>query len=1469
MGFKIWNQHKGRLIGSIIVMSLAIAVFSGMGATVDTLRHRFVAKLDYMYGGIHLSVYRSDYLYTNVGGENYTIPSHYIDDIRAVEGVERVIARKGKIMTTINANDFLDSDSNWVYEINMSNPDENYLGSGYMIDVIPSLGEPSELTFEDVLNVSGYTHPAIISSQISDLNGWNVNDEIIISCENYTKAYATPTELAMLGNGSISATELEGNIADDKSRWQVFQIVGIFVDGTETIESPVSDEFDSLRVISAKPNTVYVRKNASVDCVFNNNSGEYFFLVDINNNYQFGDIENALRSNPDNIPFAEFDLREHIQGFVEYSMALVTLFIMLLSVQGLLVSLFLIVSITHVNLIDNTKRIGLLASLGAKNRRLGEIVLPQLALIGGISVIIGVAIGYILPMNISLDETISSLARNKTFDTVVSTPIVYSPLTIILTLIVGILVPMLSGLIPLSKIRKWNIEELMHPEKMTMDMIVQKKIEKRFKKWNKKISREKRRKKIANTRMKLAESIMIRERKIWSRDRGKIFARNALLFIIAIVILSASSLFLLIDDMDELIPYLVENFCAIAIFVLISILLRKQFVKMYFFSKLRKTKKARSKYDKKIVRLTYGKKALKLINRNEKVFKIKKLILPIILIPIFAYLIHYFSLNLVPEGTFHTSESTYPYLGGVLIAAVFLIVCVCVVFKDVIAAFTAFISMGLKRWIGEFGNIIPKRVFNANKNRNRKNMTYFLIVVTSLVVTISSIYSSSLGREYDTNRTMMGGEIVVYEPMIHVDQIPSVLSSVSGIEAATLITFNSIDTWSFNDVEASQYLVNKFGSYGGKHDNITENLNVVIIDDVDVFLSVNKPSETFYEIVEPSNMNARQFMSTLKTDGTTVIQGSLAEDIGKGVGDHAILETFGMKGSLEITGIADFLPACPYMKFLDLLDISTTVSRTMMITRDTLYDLIEDYVGNIDVFIKNMSVDEFVQQHTNETIPTDYYGYTSSPIDTSVVLPLLNAIPEIDEMSTRFSTFAPYAPEVYTTYDPSRLLYENPNAIINESGNITLPSRFYAVDPIDEINITSDSETVIECFSWLNNNPLIGYDGVRRYNRTANEILYGLDNFYYYNDFNTRRSIQGNSTFCVTNKYVSMYEDVDNLTYVHENRVGDVLTVTFESNNETISQNFTIMGTIDNHFAFYYENGTERESYLLGTKSFNYNSRENIDNSTVIDLFDAAGNVIYTTIEELEYMEFLATKFPFGYATNELLNHIYIKIDDGANVNSVVNQINQSFISNSIYNLSIFPYKKTFHDKLTFMGSLSIHLADGANETEVLDDLRSWYVANNLTWRQSNVGAFSKYDSDIFYLSEAFEILNIMNYFTVTVSTIGMCITISIAIRKERRNIGFWKALGAKNKQIQRIIFVESFVANIAALLVGFVMGICLITLIMESISFGLIFPLRLVIPYGQIAILVGLNFVVGTLFSIGNSRYVMNLSIEENIQSF
>lgn len=1341
-GLKKLFKKPGRVLLSIFTLSMGIFVFFGSQITIDTVEQGFIQQQNFMYGNVTHTIYNSSGLFAN--NENNSLPLDMLDQIKSIEGVNHAVARVGAGKMVTRVSDTSDTHGLNVFGINATDPDESFMGRGIVVDCLPEIGEPENLTLEDLLqHPSNYS--CVISTSIANDKGWSIGEKIYIRASNLTKAYATQDELDSVANGTITKQELEASIAANKTRWEQYTIIGIYLDGAEALARPIPHKDNSLNDIIPNPNTVYLRMEDAKENIFNlQTEGISYFMISAGQGFN----ESAFKSNFTPLGISIFNIQDFLDDYTVYFTTLLRAVFIVIVIISTFMCAMLIKTIMQMNLKEQFYEIGVLRSLGVKKRHVAEYLLSQSMFLMGSSLLLGVVLGTQLPNMIDLSYAIEFLSYNKVYEMQIDMVVVISPTSLIISVVAGVLFPLVAALWPLKDLNLLQTKDLLERN---------------------------------DTPLNLA----------------------------AIKYQKAQKQFSALSDMKSR--------------------MKKGSFLLHHQSRYNRLKKK----TRRLSRFLSGKK--------EK--KAQVILLSIALL--LGFVLFWFAATNMFEGYTDVQFKKEDYIWLAAIA-----LCMFLILGPLLTLINRFFH-SVVSFFSRFFALKHMRAYLSDsvrfRSRNVKNFTTALTVAVFLIVFMLGIYSSARGSNVMRNRTSLGADVVVYDPMLDISSIPEI-SSIPGVDSATLYLFNSMQGFRFFSLQSdvATLNVNRADAIGGKRNNKTENVNVLIIEP-DEYISVNIDEYSRSDIERPLFTSFPDAVRMLKQNHTVIIQDELAKDTGKDVGDSLAVEVFGIQANLTVVAVANLLPGCPTMFSLQSDQL---VSYMMVFSRDTLKQMASDFMGHVDIVIKNKDLTDILSK-TNETVDEDMQGYLSGPFSKTTMSTHL-AIEGITNVSYKFATFAPTIPKITVEYNETRLLYKQPNAtIVDSEGTLPLPSRLYIQDPREEIWMQHPlSERILEHHpqysSYMPEHPVTKIHAYM--NSTPSELLYLTSE-------RPDLRIDGYPSI-IMNKHVASYNERKELVFVHENKIGDIVTIANMTEDHGPMQ-FKIIGLVDTRLPFTHANGTEREGLLFSRSSLNYNF--NKTNSSFLNVFDMDANVALTSFNELINQ----TSNPFGYLPDDLYNYAQVKVEPGK-LESVLSNLEMAFEGT---NYTAFAFKTNFLSKIT-AGSLAIKLEEGWDAGMIAPALRSWYIDNGYQWKESSLGHLGKFSTDITILEPLFGLIRIVAITTFFIALISLASNVYLELVNRRNEMGILRSLGVKRKTIFKLVFAETFSLTFTGAMIGLACGLSLFIVLIESFSLNMLFPLFLSIPITEVSFVLAATIIASIASSYANARMMLKERVVQNLAS-
>lgn len=455
-------KNKRVLALSSLVIALGVSILYTSNIATDTVQSAIEQRVEKLFGNIDYALHRDGVQYYD--NTSYGIPQGYESTIRAIPGVEHVVARACAGIEYY-APDDVTRYWNDLSGIDVENIDETNIGIANITSYLPAIGTGVK-TLEDVLNYAVVSRPVVISDRVSVSKGISVGDKIRIIPANATKLYATEDEI---GNATTPAlkSQLEQDIRNNASRILQFTVVAIMIDGSEGPVKAVIKNEQSLFGLVPSDEELYMRMNDTIEYAQNRNDEVGFFLVGTSGSFS-GDANAFISTTATATGIASIsatDIRAQIRGYIDYAMMMARTILIFLTISAWLSCAVLIKTVAQMNIDEKMRELGVLRAIGFKKKSLGEIIISQLSVMIGIGVCTGLVIGLVPPNFFDVSTLTQFLSYNKTY-AIDAITISISLVSTIIAIISGIVLPLVSGLVPLIAARKWSIVEMMSPSYM-------------------------------------------------------------------------------------------------------------------------------------------------------------------------------------------------------------------------------------------------------------------------------------------------------------------------------------------------------------------------------------------------------------------------------------------------------------------------------------------------------------------------------------------------------------------------------------------------------------------------------------------------------------------------------------------------------------------------------------------------------------------------------------------------------------------------------------------------------------------------------------------------------------------------------------------------------------------------------------------------------------------------------------------
>lgn len=217
---------------------------------------------------------------------------------------------------------------------------------------------------------------------------------------------------------------------------QSFSIVGIALDN-----NLFSDEVTSRKAISSMD---------TIETLFSLGDTANIVHIDLNDDTEVRDFMEAIRKNNDGVVVQETISQDELETL---RTSIATPFYMILSVI-LIMSVFIIYSAFKVIVLERMQNIGTFRSVGATRTSTTAILICESLLYGVLGSVLGLGVGIgILELMMRVLGSLVESSGNET-------TIVFSSIQVILSLSIGIVVSILSSFIPILKVNRYPVKDI-------------------------------------------------------------------------------------------------------------------------------------------------------------------------------------------------------------------------------------------------------------------------------------------------------------------------------------------------------------------------------------------------------------------------------------------------------------------------------------------------------------------------------------------------------------------------------------------------------------------------------------------------------------------------------------------------------------------------------------------------------------------------------------------------------------------------------------------------------------------------------------------------------------------------------------------------------------------------------------------------------------------------------------------------
>ncbi|MHA1797375.1 MAG: ABC transporter permease [Candidatus Helarchaeota archaeon] len=193
----------------------------------------------------------------------------------------------------------------------------------------------------------------------------------------------------------------------------------------------------------------------------------------------------------------------------------------------------------------------------------------------------------------------------------------------------------------------------------------------------------------------------------------------------------------------------------------------------------------------------------------------------------------------------------------------------------------------------------------------------------------------------------------------------------------------------------------------------------------------------------------------------------------------------------------------------------------------------------------------------------------------------------------------------------------------------------------------------------------------------------------------------------------------------------------------------------------------------------------------------------------------------------------------------------------------------------TSTGYFWLELDDPNQSNRVFNDIKTLYTAMGSPWSDldldGNSWAYRTYTEEVNKIQEVINLIlliftNILQI-SIAIALFGLSITIIMNVNQRKKEIGILRSLGMSKSQIVRMIFGETLIIGMLAIIIGLITGGFASYLMVWDIPFMPYVPIFFVIPWNQLIFLSVIVFIATIISSIVPSMKANKLNIVDAIR--
>jgi ABC-type antimicrobial peptide transport system permease subunit len=690
---------------------------------------------------------------------------------------------------------------------------------------------------------------------------------------------------------------------------------------------------------------------------------------------------------------------------------------------------------------------------------------------------------------------------------------------------------------------------------------------------------------------------------------------------------------------------------------------------------------------------------------------------------------------------------------------------------------------------------------NLIRNSKRtKNTLAMLTIGLSFLITVSVLLDSQIAGMYPGAQYEIGGDLRVgtlWGEMNAPSFLKSDFESIEGVKAAIPITMIS---------------------WGCSIDNYSSGLNpetgrndfFIYLVDIAAYKQFVAQSQIKTKLIEPQDKSLVSVLEEMENGGKIIVQNGLDRFINKSVGDYATVR-FENQLQLQIAAVADMLPGLSSMFW------SKPKNGNRFAILASIHDFQATVIngqGDIDLIVQRRFYDPGISNPDAGTM--NWWGTLNEWYNSSQLDMILNSIEGINRTSHRISNPASwYRPEFRYQFVPQNLTFKHASLNSTDSEWRARWFTMHAIDPVADK----------------------GFGSVKLLRMSEEAMTQNITTIEDLLAFYDAQYPHINATIvCESIVDWFEYEQSWQTQFIQPHYIGEVLTTQFPW------LNYTVVGIADVRDTVHYRHNQTVMSYNSNYKLPIVNSWVNTnENLSAYSLYGTRYNdFVITSMKKAQEFWFNSTLNPVAFFTSFSASvhgdmaQTLIKLQNGANATLVKQQIlSMSANVTGLENLTIFNVKEYIsHNYQMFKTAFLIIFKEGANISTILNGIEKIYQENGHLFSKTYIETASNKINETMSIYLMIQtIFRAILSFSLFISIIGLIISMTTSVKSRSTEIGTLRSMGASKMQINAMIFGETIMISMIALVIGVISGLLCINMMMIHLSFNPFIPMVPSIP--------------------------------------